>query len=198
MEQQKAEQAVKDEKVKEEKSEEEIQEPSKTEKKETKKSAKPIDEKAVLAEEIEKLNAANAELNDRYLRICAEYDNYRKRTLKEKMDLTKSAGESLLLNLLPVIDDFERGLQHMEQAEDQSAIKEGIDIIYNKLKDFLKQNGVVEIESKDKEFDTDLHEAIAKIPAPSEDKKGKVIDVIQKGYYLNEKVIRHAKVVVGE
>jgi len=138
------------------------------------------------------------ELNDKYLRLAAEYDNYRKRTLKEKMELTKSAGESLILALLPVIDDFDRALAHLDEAQDMEAMKKGILLIYSKFKEFLSQQGVKEIESTNKEFDTDHHEAITKIPAPEEDMKGKVIDTVEKGYMLNDKVIRFAKVVVGE
>ena len=139
-----------------------------------------------------------AESRDKYLRLSAEFDNYRKRTLKEKMELTKSAGESILNNILPVMDDFDRALQLMESATDCVSMKEGIDLIYIKFQEFLKTNGLKEIEAVNKEFDTDLHEAITKIPAPDKKLKGKVVDVIQKGYYLNEKVIRFAKVVVGE
>jgi molecular chaperone GrpE len=137
-------------------------------------------------------------LNDKYLRLTAEYDNYRKRTLKERMELTKSAGEGLLKGLLPVVDDFDRAISHLTEASDLNAVKEGIDLIYNKFQEYLKQNGVAEIDAKEKEFDTDLHEAITKIPAPNEDMKGKVIDCIEKGYMLNDKVMRFAKVVVGE
>ncbi|MCK5028958.1 MAG: nucleotide exchange factor GrpE [Bacteroidales bacterium] len=139
-----------------------------------------------------------AELNDKYLRLAAEYDNYRRRTLKEKMELSKSAGEDILVNILPVMDDFERGLGNIDQAKDINAVKEGIRLIYNKFDEFLKQRGVKEIEAKEKEFDTDLHEAITKIPAPNNKLKGKVVDVIEKGYYLNEKIIRFSKVVIGE
>ena len=139
-----------------------------------------------------------AELNDKYLRLAAEFDNYRRRTLKEKMELSKSAGEDILVNILPVMDDFERGLVTIDQAKDINAIKEGIQLIHNKFKEFLKQRGVKEIEAKEKEFDTDLHEAITKIPAPNKKLKGKVVDVVEKGYYLNEKVIRFSKVVIGE
>jgi len=138
------------------------------------------------------------ELNDRYLRLAAEYDNYRKRTLKEKMDLTKTAGADILINILPVMDDFERALGHLDQANDMTAVKDGITLIYNKFSEFLKQRGVKEIEAKEKDFDTDLHEAITKIPAPNEELKGKVVDVVEKGYYLYDKVIRFSKVVVGE
>lgn len=135
---------------------------------------------------------------DKYLRLSAEFDNYRKRTLKEKMDLTKTAGESLLINLLPVMDDFDRAMKLMESATDCKAMKDGIDLIYSKFNDFLKQNGVKLIESDNCEFDTDLHEAITKIPAPNKKLKGKVVDTVQKGYYLHDKVIRYSKVVIGE
>lgn len=139
-----------------------------------------------------------AELNDKYLRLAAEYDNYRRRTLKERMDLMKTAGEDILVNILPVMDDFERALGSIDQAKEISAVKEGVQLIYSKFADFLKQRGIKEIEAKEKEFDTDLHEAITKIPAPDKKLKGKVVDVIEKGYYLNEKIIRFSKVVIGE
>lgn len=138
------------------------------------------------------------EVNDKYLRLAAEYDNYRKRTLKERMDLTKTAGEDILVNILPVMDDFERALGSIDQAKDIGAVKEGIQLIYTKFKEFLKQRGIKEIDASEKEFDTDLHEAVTKIPAPDEKLKGKVVDVIEKGYYLHEKVIRFSKVVIGE
>ncbi len=147
---------------------------------------------------IEELSGKITDLNDRYLRLTAEYDNYRKRTLKERMELTKSAGEGLLKGLLPVVDDFDRAISHLGEASDLAAVKEGIDLIYNKFQEFLKQNGVTEIEAKETDFDTDVHEAITKIPAPTEELKGKVIDCIEKGYMLNDKVMRFSKVVVGE
>lgn len=147
---------------------------------------------------IEELTSKVSEMNDKYLRLSAEYDNYRKRTLKERMELTKSAGEGLLRGMLPVVDDFERAISHLGEASDLNAVKEGIDLIYNKFQEFLKQNGVNEIDAKEKDFDTDLHEAITKIPAPDESMKGKVIDCVEKGYMLNDKVMRFAKVVVGE
>lgn len=156
------------------------------------------DEKTVLEAKIAELEAANKELNDKYLRLSAEFDNYRKRTLRERMELTKTAAESVMLNILPVTDDFERAMHSIEQGMDFEAVKKGILLIYNKFQEFNKQNGITEIEALGKPFDTDLHEALTKIPAPSEEMKGKIIDVIQKGYYLNEKVIRFAKVVVGE
>jgi molecular chaperone GrpE len=138
------------------------------------------------------------ELTDKYIRLSAEFDNYRKRTLKEKIELTKSAGEELLKNILPIMDDFERGMKTINNASDITAIKQGIDLIYNKFRDFLNQNGVREIDAKNKEFNIDYHEAVTKIPATKKDLKGKVVDVIEKGYTLNDKVIRYSKVVIGE
>jgi molecular chaperone GrpE len=138
------------------------------------------------------------ELQDKYIRLMAEFDNFRKRSLRERMELLKSAGEDVLVSVLPVIDDFERGLDAIEKSSDIEAVKQGIQLIYNKFKDFLIQRGVKEIEAIKQDFNVDIHEAITKIPAPQDDLKGKVVDVIQKGYYLNEKVIRYAKVVVGE
>ncbi len=140
------------------------------------------------------------ELNDRYLRLSAEYDNFRKRSLKEKMELIKTAGEDILLNILPVIDNFERALKSIRNinSEESIAIREGIELIYSNFKEFLTQRGIKEIEAIGKSFDTDHHEAITKIPAPEEEMKGKVIDVIEKGYLMHEKVIRFSKVVVGE
>ena len=148
--------------------------------------------------QIAELKANLAAANDKYLRLSAEFDNFRKRTLKEKMDLMKTASESVMTNILSVIDDFDRAIQVIGESTDISATKEGISLIYNKFKEFTFRNGVKEIDALGKDFDTDLHEAITKIPAPSEDLKGKNVDVIQKGYTLNDKVIRFAKVVVGE
>ncbi|MFO7659140.1 MAG: nucleotide exchange factor GrpE [Bacteroidales bacterium] len=140
----------------------------------------------------------NKELHDKYLRLSAEFDNFRKRTLKEKTELIKSAGEQLIVNLLPVVDDFERGINTLDSLKDLDSFKEGLMLIYNKFKEFLNQNGVKEIEVANNEFDVDLHEAITKFPAPQPELKGKVIDVVTKGYMLNDKVIRFSKVVVGE
>jgi molecular chaperone GrpE len=156
------------------------------------------DEKEQLEAKIVELEGLIKQGNDKYLRLSAEFDNYRKRTLRERMELTKTAGESVMLSILPVIDDFERAMHSIDQGMDFEATKEGILLIYNKFQEFNKQNGISEIEAANKAFDTDLHEALTKIPAPSEEMKGKIIDVIQKGYYLNGKVIRFAKVVVGE
>lgn len=139
-----------------------------------------------------------AEMQDKYIRLSAEFDNYRKRTLREKIDLSKYANENLLLTVIPLMDDFERALQHMDASSDCVAMKDGIDIIYGKFNDFLKQNGIKEIESLNSNFNVDLHEAVAKVPVDEDDKKGKVVDVVLKGYYLQDKVIRFSKVVVGE
>jgi molecular chaperone GrpE len=151
-----------------------------------------------LKEEMEALQNKYDELNDTHLRLMAEFDNYRKRTLREKADMIKTAGESLIINLLPLIDDLERGLKTAESATDVEAMKQGLDLIYAKFVAFLKQNGVSPIETLDSDFDTAYHEAITTIPAPTEAQKGKVIDSVQKGYMMRDKVIRYAKVVVGE
>ena len=139
-----------------------------------------------------------ADITDKHLRLQAEFDNFRRRTMKEKVDLIKSGGESVLVNILPVIDDFERALDSLKDVADNDAGKQGTALIYNKFEDFLKQNKVKEIGALHQDFDVDLHEALTKIPAPEKKLKGKVVDVIQKGYLLNEKVIRFAKVVIGE
>jgi len=158
--------------------------------------AEPATDKVVREENV--FEAKLAEIQDKYLRLSAEFDNYRKRTLREKMDIAKYAGEDILIKVLPFMDDFERALKHMESTTDSVALKEGIDLIYVKFYDFLTQNGVKEIESLNSRFDVDLHEAVAQVPVEEETKKGKVVDVILKGYYLQDKVIRHSKVVVGE
>jgi molecular chaperone GrpE len=139
-----------------------------------------------------------AEMQDKYIRLSAEFDNYRKRTLREKMDISKYAGENVLLGIIPLMDDFERALKHMDTSDECSALRDGINIIYGKFGEFLKQNGIKEIDSLNCNFNVDLHEAIAKIPVDEADKKGKVVDVVLKGYYLQDKVLRFAKVVVGE
>ena len=154
-------------------------------------SDKKIHKEKVLLEKL-------AEMQDKYLRLSAEFDNYRKRTLKEKMEISKYAGEELLKEILPVIDDFERALKHLETSGNYEGIKEGIDLIYVKLSDFLKHNGVKEIDSLNSDFNVDLHDATANIPVDEEDKKGKIVEVILKGYYLKDKVLRHSKVVIGE
>jgi molecular chaperone GrpE len=151
-----------------------------------------------LATRLEKAEQEKAEWYDKYLRLSAEFDNYRKRTLKEKADMLRSANEDLLKDILPIIDDFERGIDHIEKAPDFDALKIGVQLIYNKFNEFIKQNGLKEIAALGQPFDLDFHEAVTKIPAPSEEMKGKILDVVEKGYLLNDKVIRYAKVVVGE
>ena len=138
------------------------------------------------------------EISDKHLRLQAEFDNFRRRTLKEKSELIKSAGELVLVNLLPVVDDFDRALDALKELDSEDPSKKGLMLIYSKFQEFLKQNGVVEIEALHQDFDCDHHEAITKIPAPSEELKGKNVDVVQKGYMLGDKVIRFSKVVIGE
>ncbi|MGE4514695.1 MAG: nucleotide exchange factor GrpE [Chryseobacterium sp.] len=151
-----------------------------------------------IVDDLEVMTQKCSELNDKNLRLMAEFDNYRKRTLKERSELIKTAGENILVNMLPLVDDFERALKAMETSEDINAVKDGVDLIYNKFIAFLTQNGVKEIPTENEAFDTDLHEAITTFPAPDGAMKGKIIDCVSKGYTLNEKVIRFAKVVVGE
>jgi molecular chaperone GrpE len=150
------------------------------------------------AKALSELQTKYDQLNDQHLRTLAEFDNYRKRSLREKADLIKSGGENVLVSVLTVVDDMERGLLAMKETQDVEAVKEGMELIYNKFLSFLKQHHVVAIETEGKDFDTDHHEAITTFPAPSEALKGKVVDCVQKGYLLNDKVIRFAKVVVGE
>ena len=138
------------------------------------------------------------EERDKYLRLAAEFDNYRKRTLKEKAELIKNGGEKTLTAILPVLDDFERALKNMEATEATQAMKEGVELIFTKFNKVLAQEGLQKIETEDKDFDVDYHEAIALIPAPSEELKGKILDCVQTGYMLNDKVIRHAKVAVAQ
>ena len=145
---------------------------------------------------LEEEKAKYAELNDKYLRLFSEFDNHRKRTAKEKLDLMATASENVIKDILSVLDDFERALQNMEKNGNEADLQ-GVTLIFNKLRDTLKKKGLEEIEAMNAEFNTDEHEALTMIPAPEEDKKGKVLDVIQKGYKLNGKVIRFARVVVG-
>lgn len=145
---------------------------------------------------LEEAKGKFAELNDKHMRLQAEFDNFRKRTAKEKLDLTATASENVIKDILPVLDDFERALQNMEKNGNEADLQ-GVTLIYNKLKDTLKKKGLEEIEAAGADFNTDEHEALTMIPAPAEDQKGKVLDVIQKGYKLNGKVIRFARVVVG-
>ncbi len=138
-----------------------------------------------------------AALNDKYLRLYSEFDNYRKRTNKEKIELISTASAGVLKEMLSVMDDFERAIANNENSEDLSAVKDGFKLIHHKLRNILEAKGLKQMEAKHQAFDSDLHEAIANVPAPSEDLKGKIIDDVEKGYYLNDKVIRFAKVVVG-
>lgn len=149
------------------------------------------------ADKVTPQNSEVEEWKDKYLRLSAEFDNYRKRTLREKMELIESGGEDVIKSMLAVMDDFDRALNAMQSATDVASVREGVELISQKMRDALKAKGVSEIEAVGAPLDTDLHEAVAKFPA-GDDKKGKVIDVVQKGYKLKEKVIRYAKVVVGE
>ena len=151
-----------------------------------------------LAQELETAQHMLEEQKDKYLRLSAEFDNYRKRTMKEKAELILNGAEKSISSILPIVDDFERALKNIETATDVAAVREGVELIYNKFMKVLEQNGVTVIETREKELDTDFHEAIAVIPAPTENLKGKILDCVQTGYTLNDKVIRHAKVVVGE
>ncbi|AEA42245.1 nucleotide exchange factor GrpE [Fluviicola taffensis] len=139
-----------------------------------------------------------AALNDKYLRLYSEFDNYRKRTNKEKIELISTASAGVLKDMLSVMDDFERAIANNENSEDISGVKDGFKLIHHKLRNLLEGKGLKQMEAKHQAFDSDLHEAIANVPAPSEDLKGKIVDDVEKGYYLNDKVIRFAKVVVGQ
>ena len=145
-----------------------------------------------------KSEAEVADLKDRLLRQMAEFDNYRKRTMKEKAEIILNGSAGVVTDILPVIDDLERAIANSAKSEDYNALKEGVELIYNKLMHILEQKGLQKISPKNEPFDTDFHEAIAMIPAPSEDLKGKVLDCAIDGYKLNDKVLRHAKVAVGE
>ncbi len=150
------------------------------------------------AQKLEVANNEIAQLKDKYLRQVAEFDNYRKRTLKEKTELILNGGEKVLTALLPILDDLDRAAKDMEKNDDLATLKEGISLIINKLQKTLTAQGLQKMETVEKEFDTDYHEAIALIPAQSEEQKNHIIDCVQPGYLLNEKVIRHAKVVVAQ
>ena len=165
---------------------------SKKEKKKKQSKEEKMKSELIAAEE------ALTDQKDKYLRLAAEFDNYRKRTIKEKAELILNGGAKSIESILPVIDDMERAIDTMETATDVEAVKEGIDLIYQKFIKILGENGVQIIETKGKELNTDLHDAVAVIPAPNDEDKGKIIDCVQTGYTINDKVIRHAKVVVGE
>ncbi len=161
-------------------------------------AAEECAEADIVTEEPEILKKKYDELNDSHLRLMAEFDNYRKRTLREKADLIKSGGEGALKNLLPVVDDFERALQNIRTSGEVEAVKEGVELIYSKFVAYLSRQGVKAIEAVGQPFNTEMFEAVATIPAPEPDQKGKVLDCIQTGYMLNDRVLRHAKVVVGD
>nr|MBC7614123.1 nucleotide exchange factor GrpE [Pseudopedobacter sp.] len=147
--------------------------------------------------EVDKLKAEVAGLNDKYVRLYAEFDNFKRRTTKERIELLQTAGKEVIVSMLSVLDDFERAAKAMESATEVKPVKEGIELVHHKLKSLLNQKGLKEMESKGKPFDPEIHEAITNIPAPTDNLKGKVVDEVEKGYFLNDKVIRFAKVVVG-
>jgi len=151
-----------------------------------------------LQAEVEELNIQLSEAKDKYLRLFAEFDNFKKRNIRERMDLLKNASQSAFSALLPVIDDFDRAKNSADDESSEESFSEGVSLVYNKLNSILNNKGLKKMESTGELFDPELHEAITKIPAPSEEMKGKVIDTIESGFYLNDKIIRHAKVVVGE
>jgi len=182
----------------EKEAQEEASQESDAQGKEAQENEMPLSNEEKLARELEKAHEQMEEQKDKYLRLSAEFDNYRKRTMKEKAELILNGGEKSISSILPIVDDFERALKNMETATDVAAVKEGVELIYNKFMSVLGQNGVKVIETKEQPLDTDYHEAIAVIPAPNEALKGKILDCVQTGYILNDKVIRHAKVVVGE
>ena len=160
--------------------------------------AEELTEEDKLAKELEDAQSAIEEQKDKYLRLSAEFDNYRKRTLKEKAELIKNGAKKTLTAILPILDDFERALKNLEATEETKAMKEGVELIFTKFQKVLQQEGLQAIETEGKDFDVDFCEAIALVPAPSEDLKGKILDCVQTGYMLNDKVIRHAKVVVAQ
>ncbi len=160
------------------------------------KSKKP--KVADLLEEIEDLNILLTESKDKHLRLFAEFDNFKKRNIRERLDLLKNAGQDTLSAMLPIVDDFDRAKASAEDEKTEETLSEGVSMVYNKLYNVLEGKGLKKMVSNGEAFDPELHEAITKIPAPTEDMKGKVIDTIEAGFYLNEKIIRHAKVVVGE
>lgn len=182
--------------MKEEKTEEELKE-TVQEAPETEQNTPEEEKEPTIEEQLEAAKAEIVSLKDQLLRKIAEFDNYRKRTIKEKTDLILNGGEKTIVSILPVIDDMERALKNMQKAEDVSAVLEGVELIYKKFIDILGKQGVSVIETKEADFDVDVHEAVAQLPAPTPELKGKVMDCTLTGYKLNEKVIRHAQVVVG-
>ena len=161
-------------------------------------TAEELTPEQALQKELDETKAALEKSQKEYLFLLAEFDNFRKRTVREKSDLIKNGAEKAMENLLPVIDDFERALQAISTATDVEGVKEGVDLIYNKFVKYLESNGVKAIESTGEDFNTEFHEAVTLFPAQDESQKGKVIDTVQKGYMINDKVLRHSKVVVGQ
>ena len=183
----------KNEKIEKEETKQDVEETTP----ETEQAAPEEEKELTVEEQLEAANKEIANLNDQLLRKIAEFDNYRKRTIKEKTDLILNGGEKTIITILPVIDDMERALKNMKGAEDVNAVLEGVELIYKKFIDILGKQGVSIIDTKEADFDVDLHEAVAQLPAPTPELKGKVMDCTLTGYKLNEKVIRHAQVVVG-
>ena len=183
----------KNEKIEKEETKQDVEETTP----ETEQNAPEEEKELTVEEQLEAANKEIANLNDQLLRKIAEFDNYRKRTIKEKTDLILNGGEKTIITILPVIDDMERALKNMKGAEDVNAVLEGVELIYKKFIDILGKQGVSIIDTKEADFDVDLHEAVAQLPAPTPELKGKVMDCTLTGYKLNEKVIRHAQVVVG-
>lgn len=161
-------------------------------------AAAEMTEEEKLAAENESLKTSLEKEKKEYMFLMAEFDNFRKRTLREKSELIKNAAESAFKGLLPVVDDFERALKASDGVDDAASIREGMELIYKKLKKYLEQNGVKEMDPENRDFDADRHEAITAVPVPDENLKGKIIDTVEKGYMINDKVLRHAKVVVGQ
>ena len=162
------------------------------------KKNKPEDKEVEKNSSENEIQKEDQDFKEKYIRLYSEYENYRKRTAKEKIDLITNASENVIKELLPILDDFERAIDNNKNVEDASVLKEGVDLIYSKMHKGLINQGLKPMEANGKDFDSEIHEAITKIPAPNEKLKGKVVDVIEKGYQINEKVIRYAKVVVGE
>lgn len=183
--------------VQKDKTKETQEEKKETKKATTRKSSKRGSQNK-LKKELEEKNIELAELKDKYLRLFAEFDNYKKRTNKEKLDLMKTAGQNIIEVLLPILDDFDRAKKSSDDKNSPEEFSEGVSMVYNKLYTQLKAKGLEQMLTNGEAFDPELHEAITEIPAPSEDLKGKIVDTIEKGYTLQEKIIRHAKVVVGK
>ena len=157
-----------------------------------------IEDEVTTASELDEKDAQIAELKDKYLRLASDFENYKRRVVREKLEMMGSAAKDTLSALLPVLDDFDRAKKNADDENTKESFSEGVELVYHKLKNTLQQKGLKVMESNNEVFDPELHEAITEIPAPSEEMKGKVIDTVEKGYYLNDKILRHAKVVVGK